>query len=226
MLRFPRMSSFDIVIDPGHGNDAAVGHSSPTGVRGPSGTVEKDVALRLADRLADALTPLAGRTRADDSNLSLAARAEVARAAQARVFLSLHANGGAAGERGAEAWIHDRASAGSRSLAARILAALDALPDAPASRGVKTGTMAVLTPERLPPDTAACLLEVDFLSTPEGERRLTDDGALDAIAAVLARALRDHLSARPMPSPPPLLAGRMTNGKMHAPGRHELYDAD
>jgi len=86
--------------------------------------------------------------------------------------------------------------------------------------------MAVLTPERLPPDTAACLLEVDFLSTPEGERRLTDDGALDAIAAVLARALRDHLSARPMPSPPPLLAGRMTNGKMHAPGRHELYDAD
>jgi hypothetical protein len=56
----------------------------------------------------------------------------------------------------------------------------------------------------LAPETSACLLEVDFLSSPDGERRLTDGGALDAIAATLARALRDHVSMRPMPAPLPM----------------------
>jgi N-acetylmuramoyl-L-alanine amidase len=209
------MRRSDIVIDAGHGDDAAVGHSTPIGVRGPGGTLEKDVTLRLAEHLADALGPLAELTRASDTNLSLAARAALAREAGARVFISLHTNSGRAGERGAEAWIHDRANEDSRRLAGRVLAALAALPGAPPTRGVKTGTMAVLTPEELAPETAACLLEVDFLSDPDAERRLGDDNTLGGIAVAIARALRDHLGEQPSTSPMPMSmspAGAMSLG--------------
>src|SRR6478609_982994 len=100
------MSHAAIVIDPGHGSDHQEGRSTAYGVRGPSGTQEKDVTLRLALRIADLLGPLAELTRSDDSNPSLAARADVARCAGARAFVSLHGNAGPAGERGAEAWVH------------------------------------------------------------------------------------------------------------------------
>jgi N-acetylmuramoyl-L-alanine amidase len=237
------MNLSDIVIDPGHGGDMAEGHSTPVGVRGPAGTLEKDVTLRLAQRLAAALGPAARLTRDSDMNLTLAARAEIARSAGARAFVSLHANSGGPGERGAEAWVHDRGSPASKSLAARVLAALAALPNVPPGRGVKTGQMAVLTPESLAPDTAACLLEVDFLSDPDGERRLDDDNAVGAIAAALASALRDQVRATPSLPATPLSvparraagliqfghirgnnnAGGPRNGFGQAHGRHELY---
>jgi N-acetylmuramoyl-L-alanine amidase len=183
-----------IVIDPGHGGVEAAGRSTPLGVRGPLGTLEKTVTMNLARRLAANLGPTAALTREGDVNLSLAARADRARRASARVFLSLHANRGIGGERGAEAWVHDQASERCHSLAGRMLAALGAVRGAPSGRGIKAGPMAVLTPDRLARDTAACLLELDFLSHPEGERRLVDDDTVDAMAAALAKGVRDHLS--------------------------------
>jgi hypothetical protein len=57
---------------------------------------------------------------------------------------------------------------------------------------VKSGEMAVLVPERLAPETAACLLEIDYLSDPAGERRLRDPAALDAMADAIARAVDRH----------------------------------
>ncbi len=197
-------TGIDIVIDPGHGDEQAEGHSTPHGVRGPAGTLEKDVTLHVAQRLAEALGPTARLTRTDDSNLSLAARAEVARRAGARAFLSLHANSGGPADRGAEAWVHERGGDASRSLASRLLAALASLPDSPPSRGVRIGEMAVLTPESLAPGTSACLLEVDFLSDAAGERRLCDENAVGGIAAALASALRDHVRMQSMPAPAPV----------------------
>jgi hypothetical protein len=41
-----------IVIDPGHGGQAVSGNSTPLGCRGPDGTLEKDMTLRLAQRVA------------------------------------------------------------------------------------------------------------------------------------------------------------------------------
>jgi hypothetical protein len=46
-----RTNHFDMVIDPGHGDELAVGHSTALGVRGPGVTLEKDVTLRLAEQL-------------------------------------------------------------------------------------------------------------------------------------------------------------------------------
>lgn len=173
------------VIDCGHGGAAPAGRSSPLGGVGPTGLLEKDVTLALGRRLVPRLGGQAWLTRTEDVNLSLAARAEQARARGADGFLSLHVNHGASGERGAETWMHSHANAPSRALANDVHAELARLGYG--DRGVHRGDLAVLTPERLGAHTAACLLEVDFLSDAHAERRLRDPAHLDRIADAIAR---------------------------------------
>ncbi len=83
------LSSFRIVIDPGHGG-------SESGAVGPGGTLEKDVTLAIARQLA---ADLKARTRAQvsltrttDRTLSLDARNAIAVSRKADLFISIHAN--------------------------------------------------------------------------------------------------------------------------------------
>src|SRR5215207_10093523 len=103
-----------IVLDPGHGGNAAVGGSSPNNATGPNGLLEKNLTLDIARRVASSLAGSDSRvilTRIGDTNLSLAARAEVARANNARLFLSIHFNGfGDARVDGSEVWLPHAAS--------------------------------------------------------------------------------------------------------------------
>jgi len=177
-----------IVIDAGHGGSADRGSSTAFGARGPKGLLEKTVTLGLAERVARELGPAAMLTRNSDVNRSLAERLEVAARHGARAFVSLHANSAPGRHRGAEAWVHTRASAGSRMLATSLGRELVAVGGYPAS--VRRGELAVLSPERLAGHTAACLLEVDYLSDPDGEARLGDPRALDRVAKAIARGLR------------------------------------
>jgi N-acetylmuramoyl-L-alanine amidase len=180
-----------IVLDPGHGGLTSAGKSSAAGARGANGTLEKDVTLQLARRLSRHLGGGVALTRTADQNLSLGQRADCARRHDARVFLSLHANSGAPGSRGAETWVHDRARGDSQALAACVQGSLATFgsPD----RGVKRAELAVLTPERLGARTVACLIEVDFLTDPQAERRLGNPDALDRIAAAIARGVNAFL---------------------------------
>ena len=78
-----------IVIDAGHGG-------KDSGAVGAKGTMEKDVNLKMAKELK-ALLEATGRykvvlTRTDDHLLALRRRIEVARDAQADLFISLHAD--------------------------------------------------------------------------------------------------------------------------------------
>jgi N-acetylmuramoyl-L-alanine amidase len=198
-----------ITIDPGHGRGRAGGSSGP-GVRGGGGTLEKDVTLDLARRLQRRLGARAVLTRVSDANISLAARAHAARQQGSRVFLSLHANEGGRGERGAETLIHTRAGQPSLALARTMQAALARLgaPD----RGIKRAELALLTPEQLPEGAAACLVEVDYLSDPAGEARLRDPRALDDLSAALAAGVDNFLGR---PATGPRLAGHR--------GNHERY---
>jgi len=68
-----------IVLDPGHGGTEPCGNSSPQGGRGPQGTLEKNVTLELARRIARHLGSSAALTRDGDRNLSLGERIDVAR---------------------------------------------------------------------------------------------------------------------------------------------------
>ena len=78
-----------IVLDPGHG-----GHD--TGTIGPTGFMEKDLALDVARRLGKLLEEKLGAevvfTREDDTFVPLENRIAVANEQQADLFLSIHAN--------------------------------------------------------------------------------------------------------------------------------------
>jgi hypothetical protein len=174
-----------IVVDCGHGGSEDERRSTARGLVGPTGLAEKDVTARLGARLVEHLGPGARLTRSGDHNLSLAARAELARRADAEVFISLHASDVG---RGAGTFIHPRAGHESRALAASIHRELERFGGD--GRGVRAGELAVLTPERLGARTAACLIEVDNLTHPDGERRLRDPRALDEIAHAIAEGVR------------------------------------
>jgi len=166
------------VIDCGHGGGAQNGKSTAYGARGGSGVLEKDVTLALGQRVRSLLGGRVVLTRENDANPSLADRAAIAHRAGADGFISLHA-----GEsRGV--WIHPRASERSRALGASMHAALGARGHA-----AQIAELAVLTPERLSPQTAACLIEVGDVGDARDERRLRDPLELEALAHSIAGAL-------------------------------------
>ena len=78
-----------IAIDPGHGGE-------DTGTRGPDGTLEKEVTLRIARRLRSAIEQRLGLrvvlTRNDDTAVTLDERAAIANNNRADLFISLHTN--------------------------------------------------------------------------------------------------------------------------------------
>lgn len=78
-----------IVLDPGHGG-------TENGARGPSGTLEKNVALAIARQLKAAIEARLGLrvllTRSGDETVALDARAAFANNNKADLFMSLHAN--------------------------------------------------------------------------------------------------------------------------------------
>ena len=89
-----------IVIDPGHGGDER-------GARGPGGTEEKNVALKMAFRLKGALESALGvrvlLTRDNDRAVRIDERTSLANNNKADLFISLHANGAfAPGQSGAQ----------------------------------------------------------------------------------------------------------------------------
>jgi hypothetical protein len=178
----------EIVIDAGHGGTGAVEGSSCLGVVGPTGLREKDVNLHVAQRLSARLGNRALLTRRNDQNLSLGQRVAIAQRAAAQAFLSIHANSGSAGQRGPEIWVHEHAGPASLGLAQRLQAGFQRLGGVPP---IHRGPMAVLSPAHHARDTAACLVEVDYLSDPQVERRLRNPAALDAIAAALADGISD-----------------------------------
>lgn len=79
-----------IVIDPGHGGD-------DNGVKGPAGTLEKDVTLAVARRLKGVIEGRLGMrvllTHEDDRRVEADGRAAIANNNKADLFISLHANG-------------------------------------------------------------------------------------------------------------------------------------
>ena len=81
----------DVVLDPGHGG-------REHGAVGPGGISEKDLNLKIALETAAELRRRGYSvllTRTTDSRIPVVVRAEIARAVDAAVFVSIHHNGGA-----------------------------------------------------------------------------------------------------------------------------------
>lgn len=188
-----------IVVDPGHGGSAAVGGSSPNNATGPAGALEKTLTLQIGRRLAVHLSAAghtAVLTREADVNLGLAARAGIASARQAALFLSIHLNGDAnPATQGSETWLHSVHSAASADFAAAVQRHLVGATGL-RNRGVKSKELGVLNSAHHWAGTACCLVEVSFLTDPHEEARLDRADYQDEIAAALARAMADALAPR------------------------------
>jgi N-acetylmuramoyl-L-alanine amidase len=86
----PRSSIRTIVIDPGHGGE-------DSGVKGPGGSLEKNVVLAIARRVKATIESRLGirvlLTRDDDGPVDADGRAAIANNNKADLLISLHANG-------------------------------------------------------------------------------------------------------------------------------------
>jgi len=182
-------------LDAGHGGHQRSGQSTPHGVRGPAGTWEKDVNLALARATQARLGSRAALSREGDYNVSLRGRLEAARRSGASVYVGLHANSGQAGQRGAEVWVYGDgqrpAQAQSLKLAQTISEELGRIDGVVAP--VRAGDIATLRPPQHRQGVAACIVEADYLSSPDGERRLRDPRALDQIGQAIATGVQRFL---------------------------------
>jgi V8-like Glu-specific endopeptidase len=111
------------------------------------------------------------------------------------VFVSIHANYGAPEMSGPEVYVHPEAGPGSRRLAGQIGSALGRLAGRYGGSEERRAAMAVLNPAAIGTRTAACLVEVDYLSNAGGERRLGDPNERATIGAAIASAIQAHLAS-------------------------------
>jgi N-acetylmuramoyl-L-alanine amidase/phosphatidylserine/phosphatidylglycerophosphate/cardiolipin synthase-like enzyme len=192
-----------VVIDPGHGGTTQAGGSSSNNATGPNGLLEKDITLDLGHRVAAILGTSANviLTRGSDENRSLSERAKVAKDANAAVFLSIHLNGWRdAGVDGSEAWVARDAPASSRTLARGVLDRVVAVTHA-RDRGVKEENFGVLLSTRHSPNTAATLIEVAFLTSPDEAQRLAQEDYRQALAQAIADGIAAQLPANGVVQP-------------------------
>ena len=172
-----------IVIDPGHGGTVEVGGSSHNNASSPSGVLEKNLTLRMAFLVRDALTSAASigghnikimLTRETDKNIGLRDRALVAKNNNADLFLCIHFNASTAhNARGVETLISPKAGnsnhAADRAFAQLIqTAVVNALrkhDPGTKDRKVKDQSLGVLRESSLGTKARGCLVELEFLDT-------------------------------------------------------------
>ena len=179
-----------IVIDPGHGGAVKVGGSSHNNATGPAGTLEKNITLAIARAAKSALSQnnKVILTRDYDINLGLAERANVAFKNEADLFLSIHLNGWHnPSVQGTECYHHELSNLQSKNFA-QIVQTETIKVTGLRNRGVKAQNMGVLRPARHLSNTAACLLEVSFLTDPAEEIRLNNKTYIDRLGHAIFKA--------------------------------------
>lgn len=201
----------EIVIDPGHGGTTNVAGSSWNNAVGPTGTLEKTLTLDIGLRAAAVLRERGRQvalTRQSDVNLGLRARAQVAKSAEARAFVSIHFNASEGrNAQGTETLVHTSYSQESARLS---LAVQDAVLAATGLRDrnltyspsrIKPQGLGVLRPDYHAPITAACLAEISFMDRADEEKRLGTEGYRQACATALADGILHFLGDPVMMAP-------------------------
>ena len=186
-----------IVIDPGHGGNSPIGSSSPNNARGPNGTLEKNMTLVVSIKTAEILNQLGHiiiLTRNNDVNLGLANRARIAANNNADVFVSIHFNGNEnPSVQGTESWVHPGATNESNLLGSSLQQRLLRVTGY-ANRGLKSNNFGVLNPAFHNFNTAACLIEISFITDPNDEGRLLNPNYRTQLAQGIAHAIVDFFN--------------------------------
>lgn len=178
------MSKGTIVIDPGHGGTLEVGGSSANNAKSPSGVLEKNLTLRMGLLVRDAIAQAAAAgghdvkvvmTRDTDKNLGLSARANVAKANDADLFLSIHFNASNAhNARGVETLVRPKTAGNvnhaddvhfATKIQNAVFNAIKAHDVGTKDRHVKDQVLGVLKDSQLGNGVRACLVELEFMDT-------------------------------------------------------------
>jgi N-acetylmuramoyl-L-alanine amidase len=200
------MAKSIVVIDPGHGGSLDIGGSSKNNAVSPSGVLEKNMTLRFAFLVRDALQEAAEidghdlsifLTRDTDTNLPLSARAAFARSKKADVFLSIHFNGFNGMARGVETLISPKATnsnhAADKALAQRVqratFNAIKAHDSSTKDRKVKDQKLGVLNQANLGNNARGCLVEVEFIDVPEVDKLLNLSPNSPQVCADICKAI-------------------------------------
>jgi len=188
-----------VVVDPGHGGTTTVGESSPNNATGPQGTLEKNLTLEIGQLVASRLISRGQTvylTRSADVNLGLIDRAHVARDNQADVFVSIHFNGDEnPNTQGTETYHHTNGSPDSMLLAASVQQRVLVVTGYN-NRGIKNNVYKVLNPSEHFFTTAACLVEISFLTNPSGEIRLMNLDYKNRLSEGIVLGIVDYLNLR------------------------------
>jgi N-acetylmuramoyl-L-alanine amidase len=205
-----------VVIDPGHGGAGpSLGGSDPDHAISPTGAKEKNMTLQLGLLVKQALQTAAQNgghtinvlmTRETDKNLSLAARANVARANRADRLLSIHFNGFNGQARGTETLIRPVANgnvnhADDKKFATRIqnaaLGVLIAHDPGAKDRGVKDQKLGVLNDVELGNTSGgncrACMIEVEFIDVAAVDALLNTGPNAATVRSELARGIANAI---------------------------------
>jgi N-acetylmuramoyl-L-alanine amidase len=204
------MATGTVVIDPGHGGTGSIGGSDGNHAVSRSGVKEKDLTLILAKLVKSELQSAATAgghtitivmTRTSDVNLSLAARAHVARTNHADRFLSIHLNAFNGVSRGVEAYVRraldnvnlsdDKRFA--TNIQNAVFHAIKSADSGTHDRGVKEEKFGVLNDVSLGNTSGghcrACLLEVEFLDVPAVDVLLNTGPNATAVRVQIAKAI-------------------------------------
>jgi N-acetylmuramoyl-L-alanine amidase len=205
-----------VVIDPGHGGNFDVGGSSKNNAVSPSGVLEKNITLRFAFLVREALQKIgqAGGhniqvilTRDTDTNLSLSDRAKVGKNNRADIFLSIHCNGFDGTVRGTETLIspqtvnsnHSADKALAQSIQGAVFKAIQAHDANAKDRRVRDQKLGVLNEANLGTETRGCLVELEFIDVPAVDTLLNlgpNAGQVRSdIAQAIAHAFIEDLQA-------------------------------
>jgi N-acetylmuramoyl-L-alanine amidase len=205
------MATGTVVIDPGHGGSLETGGSSANNATTPSGILEKNMTLRFGLLVRDAIKAAATAgghtikvvlTRETDKNLGLSARANVAKANDADLFLSIHHNASVAhNARGVETLVRPKSAGNTnhaddtsfaKKIQAGVLGAIKAHDPTTKDRGVKDQVLGVLKDSQLGNGVRACLVEVEFIDTKAVDELLNLNSnaaqVREDIAAAIAKA--------------------------------------
>lgn len=179
-------SGITIVLDAGHGGRDAGAYS-------PHGIEEKDANLRMARAVKTELEKLGFNvvmTRTNDVAVALYDRPKTAHACNADAFVSIHHNAPPVDKdprlfryTAVYAW-NDIGIALAKAVNSRMAAAL--APEV-VNNGVPKANYAVTRNPEIP----SCLVEVDFITSPEGEEASWDPRRRRKVAAAIAAGIAD-----------------------------------
>lgn len=173
-----------IVIDPGHGGNE--NGAIANGVR--EANVNLAVGLKIRDKLlATGATIIL--TRSGDISLTLKDRVDIAKAADADIFVSIHANTFSNPETAGAISFYQ--SGRPNYLAAAVQEAL-AKESGATDKGVRPENFYVMREN----DITAALIEIGFLTNATEALRLTDDAYQEKVAEGISRGITNYLLSR------------------------------